>query len=128
MFNILFPDPIDSDRFNSIFGCQDQENDCIEEFALLTQGLSWVCNTKYAFSGAIKNNPEKYGRIYPMQWGRPNCEPGTDGKNTKACHCGETKWIRGDFQQWGAKLGEKMRSTYANFYINGTFDNSLVKE
>ena len=77
LFKIAFQaDQAIANEFNAIYGCQNNQTDCIEQFGLLMQGLSWVCNTKHAFSGIIKENPSKYGAIYPMEFGRPNCVSG----------------------------------------------------
>ena len=116
-----------AEEINALYGCQDNENDCIDQFAELTQDLAWVCNSRWAFNGAIKNNPEKWP-LYPMEWGRPNCEKGDDGKNTKSCHCGETSWVRGNGPKWSGDLAEKMKNTYGQFYINGTFDKEHIKK
>ena len=54
-----------------------------------------------------------------------NFDEDDNGKNTKTCHCAEDKWIRGDYEQWGRKLGEKMKLEFGNFYVNGTFGENI---
>ena len=102
-----------SGKLNEEFGCQDQENDCIEEFARWVQATHWYCNSRWAFSGAMKTNPD-LGPLYPMQFEVPNCDEGT-----KSCHCGEGAWIHGS-KAWNNELGKRMKDAWAVFYKSTT--------
>ena len=84
--------------------------------------MHWYCNTRWAYSGALKQSPEKYGAIYPMQWGYPNCDKDEFGSNKKTCHCSEGPWIRGSRTfGYSADLGQSMKRAWIKFYKTGTF-------
>ena len=39
-------------------------------------------------NGALKENPEAFGAVYPMEFRVPNCDE-QNGVPTKTCHCSE---------------------------------------
>jgi len=122
IYELLYPDQ--ADQMKALFGCIDgQDADCREGFARLTQFVSWTCPTKWAFSGAIKDNPSQYGDIYPMHFEVPNCE-WVDNVLTKTCHCAEQNWVQGSRP---GTFGEEVGSIYLQFYKEGTMPSEKMK-
>ena len=81
IYQLLYPDF--DDQMIALFGCIDGPTaDCREGFAKLTQALSWTCNSRWAFSGAFKENPSTYGPLYTMHFEVPTCHEGK-GFHTK---------------------------------------------
>lgn len=122
MFSALYPSK--AERMINTFGCYNETDDCKEGFGRWVQATHWLCNARWALSGALKTNPDKYGPIWPMHFEEPNCDKDDDGKNTKTCHCAETAWVRGGRAWSGNALGQEMKTTWQKFYRNGAFDAS----
>ena len=119
IFSKLYPSY--SDEMNSMFGCAQGSADCKDNFSRFVTAMHWYCNTRWAYSGELKNNPDKYGAIYPMQWGYPNCDKDPNGENTKTCHCSEGPWIKGSRS---GQLGLNMKRAWIEFYKTGKFSNN----
>ena len=61
MFEAIFPNH--SDQIKSIFGCPADAydgDDCQEQFGRFIQAQTWYCNTRWAYNGELKNNPQNY--------------------------------------------------------------------
>lgn len=95
IYELLYPDY--AQQMIPLVGCIDGSNaDCREGFAKMTQMYSWICPTKWAFSGAIKDDAANYGDIYPMHFEVNNCEfVNNEIGYTKTCHCAEQNWVQG---------------------------------
>ena len=113
-----------ADELNALFGCKDATSDCFDQFYRWVQGTHWYCNSKWAFSGQLKENPKNHGALYPMEFGVPNCDP-INGVNTKSCHCGEAAWVHGR-RGYTGDLGLKMRDVWGEFYKTGSFNSTLI--
>ena len=87
--------------------------------------FSWICPTKWAFSGAIKDDAANYGDIYPMHFEVNNCEfVNNEIGYTKTCHCAEQNWVQG--ARAGA-FGEEVGNVYLQFYKEGTMPSDKMK-
>ena len=117
-----------------------KDNDCYDEFARWVQATHWYCTTRWALNGALKQTPEAFGAVYPMEFRVPNCDE-KDGQPTKTCHCSEgfisillsktktfrsARWIQGGMGYTG-DLGKRMREVWHEFYLNGRFDSQEIK-
>ena len=122
MFQMMYPSK--ADRMIAQFGCPNETDDCKEGFGRWVQATHWLCNARWALSGALKENPQNYGPIWPMHFEQPNCDAVAPLGNTKTCHCAETAWVRGGRAWNGNDLGLEMKTTWQKFYKTGAFDAS----
>ena len=122
MFQMMYPSK--ADRMIAQFGCPNETDDCKEGFGRWVQATHWLCNARWALSGALKENPENFGPIWPMHFEQPNCDAVAPLGNTKTCHCAETAWVRGGRAWNGNDLGLEMKTTWQKFYTTGAFDAS----
>ena len=84
---LYFKEVFGEDVFNAYiapeFGCANNADgsaqECKEQFFKWIQGQTWVCNSRYAFSGA---SAEIQSNIFPMEFGWRTCEE-IDGVKTR---------------------------------------------
>ncbi|CBY07427.1 unnamed protein product [Oikopleura dioica] len=135
--DLYFKEVFGEDVFNAYiapeFGCANNADgsarECREQFFKWVQGQTWVCNSRYAFSGAPMTNGD-IGPIYPMEFGWRTCEE-IEGEKTKSCHCGESGYVNSqrtsnpNMPEDEQKLIEWTSEYWVNFFNTGTFPNTV---
>ena len=113
-FSVAYPNH--AAELKAAFGCKNTTSDCFDRWARWVQAVVWDCPTRWALSGAIKENPSQFGAIYPQLFKEGTCFGGK-----KTCHCSEVPYIHGEMEDGG--FGSRLGAAWMKFFKTGAFDS-----
>jgi len=141
----------EADGVKEVFGCADngETKECNVQYDRFLTSYGWTCNTRAALD-ALRGDDD-FGPIYMTQFNARNCAPDPEtGVFTKTCHCTEAHFmynqnfvvprLEGQYtddqkktDDWLAteeiqNLKSVMRSTFGQFFRDGTFPEGTVQE